>query len=189
MPTARWSHRDSSTSTRTTTARQSGTALQPSSWHGVTTAVGGNCGVGFAPVKQADRDQLIELMEGVEDIPGTALHDGLRWGWESFGEYLDVLSERSRDLDFATQVPHAALRIFAMGERAVALEPATGDEIAVMARLAAEAVRAGALGFTTSRTLAHKTKAGAATRSTGAPTPNSWRSHAPSARPGPACSS
>jgi N-acyl-D-aspartate/D-glutamate deacylase len=137
--------------------------LQPSSWHGVTTAVGGNCGVGFAPVKEEDRDQLIELMEGVEDIPGTALHDGLRWGWGSFGEYLDVLSERPRDLDFATQVPHAALRIFAMGERAVALEAATGDEIAQMARLAAEAVRAGALGFTTSRTLAHKTKAGEVT--------------------------
>jgi N-acyl-D-aspartate/D-glutamate deacylase len=137
--------------------------LQPSSWHGVTTVVGGNCGVGFAPVKPGDRDQLIELMEGVEDIPGTALHDGLKWGWTSFSEYLDVLSERPRDLDFATQVPHAALRIFAMGGRAVALEPATSSEIAQMADLAREAVLAGALGFTTSRTLGHKTKAGAVT--------------------------
>jgi N-acyl-D-aspartate/D-glutamate deacylase len=137
--------------------------LQPSSWHGVTTAVGGNCGVGFAPVKPQDRDQLIELMEGVEDIPGTALHDGLNWRWTSFSEYLDVLAERPRDLDFATQVPHAALRIFTMGKRAVALEPATRVEIAQMAELAREAIQAGALGFTTSRTLAHKTKAGEVT--------------------------
>ena len=137
--------------------------LQPSSWHGVTTVVGGNCGVGFAPVRPQDREQLIELMEGVEDIPGTALHEGLQWGWRSFAEYLDVLSERPRDLDFATQVPHAPLRIYAMGRRAVALQPATREEIAQMAALAKEGIQAGALGFTTSRTLAHKTKAGEVT--------------------------
>ncbi|MEX5635875.1 N-acyl-D-amino-acid deacylase family protein [Parafrankia sp. FMc2] len=137
--------------------------LQPSSWHGVTTVVGGNCGVGFAPVRPKDHEQLIELMEGVEDIPGTALHEGLRWGWTSFGEYLDVLSQRPRDLDFATQVPHAPLRIYAMGKRAVAREQATQEEIAQMAALAKESIEAGALGFTTSRTLAHKTKAGEVT--------------------------
>ncbi|UGQ11135.1 amidohydrolase family protein [Yinghuangia sp. ASG 101] len=137
--------------------------LQPSSWHGVTTVVGGNCGVGFAPVKPEDRDQLIALMEGVEDIPGTALHEGLSWDWETFGDYLDALERRPRDLDYATQVPHAALRIFAMGRRAVAREAATREEIAQMARLAVESIAAGALGFTTSRTLNHKTKTGVLT--------------------------
>jgi N-acyl-D-aspartate/D-glutamate deacylase len=134
--------------------------LQPSSWHGVTTVVAGNCGVGFAPVKPEDRDRLIALMEGVEDIPGTALHEGLNWAWESFGEYLDVLESRHRDIDLATQVPHAALRFWAMGERAAAMEPATTDEIAEMARLAAQAVGDGALGFTTSRTINHKSRSG-----------------------------
>jgi N-acyl-D-aspartate/D-glutamate deacylase len=137
--------------------------LQPSSWHGVTTVVMGNCGVGFAPVAPHHRDMLIELMEGVEDIPGTALHEGLSWEWETFREYLDVLERRPRDLDVATQVPHAALRFEAMGSRAAALEPATEDEIEHMARLASDAVEAGALGFTTSRSINHKTKSGTVT--------------------------
>jgi N-acyl-D-aspartate/D-glutamate deacylase len=123
----------------------------------------GNCGVGFAPVTRDHRDMLIELMEGVEDIPGTALHEGLTWEWETFGEYLDVLERLPRDLDVATQIPHAALRFEAMGERAAALEPATGEEIACMARLAREGIEAGALGFSTSRSINHKTKAGTVT--------------------------
>jgi len=130
--------------------------LQPSSWHGVTTVVMGNCGVGFAPVHAGDRDRLVELMEGVEDIPGVALHEGLTWEWSSFAEYLDVLAARSYDIDLAAQLPHAALRVHAMGERAAARAEATAEEIAVMARLAKEAVQAGAIGFSTSRTLNHK---------------------------------
>ena len=137
--------------------------LQPSSWHGVTTVVAGNCGVGFAPVKPGDRDRLIGLMEGVEDIPGTALHEGLSWAWTSFGEYLDALEARPRDIDLATQVPHAALRYWAMGERAAAFASATSEQVAEMAALAKRAVEDGALGFTTSRTLNHKTKAGEVT--------------------------
>jgi N-acyl-D-aspartate/D-glutamate deacylase len=137
--------------------------LQPSSWHGVTTVVMGNCGVGFAPVAPVHRQMLIELMEGVEDIPGTALHEGLRWEWESFGEYLDTLERRPRDIDIAAQVPHAALRFDAMGERAAAFGAATDAEIEKMARLAKEAIIAGALGFTTSRTINHKSKSGTLT--------------------------
>jgi N-acyl-D-aspartate/D-glutamate deacylase len=134
--------------------------LQPSAWHGVTTAVMGNCGVGFAPVKPADRDKLIELMEGVEDIPGPALHEGLKWSWESFPEYLTALEGRARDIDICAQLPHAALRVYVMGERALQLENATQDEIAQMRVIAADAMRAGAFGFTTSRTISHKTLAG-----------------------------
>jgi N-acyl-D-aspartate/D-glutamate deacylase len=134
--------------------------LQPSSWHGVTTVVAGNCGVGFAPVRPEHRDSLIQLMEGVEDIPGTALHEGLSWNWTSFAEYLDVLDSRPRDVDLATQVPHAPLRFYAMGERAAAHEQATEAEMAIMAELVGEAIEAGALGFTTSRTLAHKSISG-----------------------------
>ncbi len=134
--------------------------LAPSAWHGVTTAVMGNCGVGFAPVKPADRDTLIELMEGVEDIPGPALHEGLNWQWESFPEYLDALAARPRDIDICAQLPHAALRVYVMGARALALENATPADIAEMRRLAAEAMHAGAFGFTTSRTISHKTLAG-----------------------------
>ncbi|GAA2872172.1 amidohydrolase family protein [Pseudonocardia halophobica] len=141
--------------------------LQPSSWHGVTTVVAGNCGVGFAPALPEHRDRLIDLMEGVEDIPGIALHEGLPWTWLTFPEYLDVLEARPYDVDLATQVPHAALRVHAMGERAAAHEEATADEVALMAKLAAEAIRAGALGFSTSRTLNHKSIDGELTPSYG----------------------
>jgi N-acyl-D-aspartate/D-glutamate deacylase len=134
--------------------------LQPSSWHGVTTAVMGNCGVGFAPVRASQRDKLIELMEGVEDIPGLVLHEGISWTWESFVDYLNVLASKPRDMDLCAQVPHAALRLYVMGERAVRLEPATKDDMAEMRRLTAEAIRAGALGFSTSRSLNHQTVKG-----------------------------
>jgi N-acyl-D-aspartate/D-glutamate deacylase len=134
--------------------------IQPSSFHGVTTVLAGNCGVGFAPVKPEHRESLISLMEGVEDIPGTALHAGLSWSWTTFGEYLDTLEARKWDIDLATQVPHAALRFWAMGDRAAALEAATEEEIAEMAGLAAQAVRDGALGFSTSRSINHKSLSG-----------------------------
>jgi N-acyl-D-aspartate/D-glutamate deacylase len=134
--------------------------MAPSSFHGVTTALMGNCGVGFAPVRPGDRDRLIELMEGVEDLPGAVLHEGLKWGWESFGEYLDVLAARRYDMDIATQLPHAPLRVYVMGDRACRLEPAGEADIAEMRRLTTEAMRAGALGFATSRTLNHKSLKG-----------------------------
>jgi N-acyl-D-aspartate/D-glutamate deacylase len=141
--------------------------LQPSSWHGVTTVVMGNCGVGFAPVQPGNRDRLVELMEGVEDIPGSALREGLTWDWESFPDYLGVLASRQYDIDVAAQVPHAALRVEVMGTRAAAQMQATPDEAAEIARLAGEAVTAGALGFTTSRTLNHRSIDGELTPSYG----------------------
>lgn len=130
--------------------------LTPSSWHGVTTLVMGNCGVGFAPVRPGSEDWLIQLMEGVEDIPGTALAEGITWGWESFPEYLDVLDGLERVLDVGTQVPHGAVRAYVMGERGARNEPATPGDIAEMARLVKEGIAAGALGFSTSRTIMHR---------------------------------
>jgi N-acyl-D-aspartate/D-glutamate deacylase len=130
--------------------------LAPSSFHGVTTAVMGNCGVGFAPVRKADHARLVELMEGVEDLPGAVLHEGLSWGWETFTDYLDVLAGRRYDMDVAAQLPHAPLRVYVMGDRACRLEAATPADIAEMRRLTAEAMRAGAVGFATSRSLNHK---------------------------------
>jgi N-acyl-D-aspartate/D-glutamate deacylase len=139
--------------------------LFPSSSNGVTTVVFGNCGVGFAPVRPEDRDRLICLMEGVEDIPGTALHEGLPWTWTTFPEYLDTLERTPHDIDCAAYVPHAALRVHAMGERARAEEVANDSEIAAMAALAREAVEAGAVGFSTSRSLNHRSSTGEKTPS------------------------
>jgi N-acyl-D-aspartate/D-glutamate deacylase len=130
--------------------------LAPSSWHGVTTVVMGNCGVGFAPVKPDDRNFLIELMEGVEDIPGAALSEGIDWQWESFPEYLDTLESIPRAIDVATQVPHGAIRAYVMGERCNTDYAPTQAEVEEMAALVREGVEAGALGFSSSKTLLHK---------------------------------
>jgi len=130
--------------------------LTPSCWHGVTTVVMGNCGVGFAPVAPDRHEWLIGLMEGVEDIPGAALSAGLQWGWESFGEFLDALDGRRHVMDLGTQVPHGAVRGYVMGERGARNEPATSDDIAAMAAIVRDGIQAGALGFSTSRTLAHR---------------------------------
>ncbi|HRE01522.1 MAG TPA: amidohydrolase family protein, partial [Ilumatobacteraceae bacterium] len=136
--------------------------LRPSSQHGVTTVAFGNCGVGFAPARPDRHDWLISLLEGVEDIPGSALSEGMTWGWESFPEYLDVLASMPRTVDVATHVPHAALRTYVMGDRgADHLQHPDDDEIATMARLVGEALEAGAIGFATSRTEIHRTSAGA----------------------------
>jgi N-acyl-D-aspartate/D-glutamate deacylase len=132
--------------------------VTPSSWHGVTTVVMGNCGVGFAPVRPGGESFLIELMEGVEDIPGTALHEGIDWQWESFAEYLDALAATPRVMDVAAQVPHAAVRAYVLGDRAH--DDATAEEIGEMADLVEHALRAGAVGFTTSRTILHSSKHG-----------------------------
>jgi N-acyl-D-amino-acid deacylase len=130
--------------------------LDPSAGHGVTTVVAGNCGVGFAPVHPGKEQWLIQLMEGVEDIPGTALAEGMTWNWESFPEYLDVLDSRKYAIDIGTQVPHGAVRGYVMGERGAKNEPATAEDIAQMAAIVKEGIEAGGLGFSTSRTLAHK---------------------------------
>ena len=134
--------------------------MSPSSHHGVTTVVMGNCGVGFAPVRPTDHDLLIELMEGVEDIPGVALSEGLSWEWESFPDYLDYLSKRQFDMDIGAQLPHAALRVYVMGQRGADREPATAEDVLEMRRLTEQAIRAGALGFTSSRTLNHRSVRG-----------------------------
>jgi len=134
--------------------------LQPSSGHGVTSAVMGNCGIGFAPCRAEDHQRLIRLMEGVEDLPEPVLAAGLPWRWTSFPEYLEFLSERRFDIDFAAQLPHAALRVFAMGQRGVDREMANQDDIGLMGRLAREAMEAGAIGFSTSRSLNHRASDG-----------------------------
>jgi len=136
------------------------TELRPSIDHGVTTAVMGNCGVGFAPVRESDHDKLIKLMEGVEDIPGTALHEGLTWDWESFPDYLDALEKMPRTIDIAAMMPHDPLRVYVMGDRAVFSQHATQDDIAEMRRLTREALEAGAIGFATGRSDVHKTADG-----------------------------
>lgn len=134
--------------------------MLPSSRHGVTTVVMGNCGVGFAPCRAEDHQALISLMEGVEDIPGSALAEGLPWNWVSFSEFLDALEARPRDIDVGALFPHGPLRVFVMGERAIAREPATEEDIASMRELLAAGLKAGAMGFSTSRTIAHRTSVG-----------------------------
>jgi len=130
--------------------------LSPSGWHGVTTAIMGNCGVGFAPAAPERRDWLIGLMEGVEDIPGTALAAGIKWDWESFPEYLDALAAMPRALDVGAQVPHGAVRAYVMGERGARNHEATSKDIDAMAAIVEQGLRAGALGFSTSRTMLHR---------------------------------
>ncbi len=142
--------------------------VSPSGWHGVTTVVMGNCGVGFAPARRADREWLIGLMEGVEDIPGTALAEGMNWNWETFGEYLDELERTARVLDVAALVPHGALRAYVLGEGR-ANDTATGEEIAEMAAIVREAVQAGAIGASTTRTVLHRAKDGELAAGTTAP--------------------
>jgi N-acyl-D-aspartate/D-glutamate deacylase len=137
------------------------TRMSPSSNHGVTTAVMGNCGVGFAPCRPHQREMLVELMEGVEDIPEVVMTAGLPWNWETFPEYLDALGVRRLDIDVAAQVPHSALRVYVMGARGAEREAPTSEDLAQMRRLTAEAIRAGAFGVTTSRNLLHRTRAGA----------------------------
>ncbi|MFP6663284.1 MAG: amidohydrolase family protein [Deltaproteobacteria bacterium] len=139
--------------------------LAPSSWHGVTTVVTGNCGVGFAPCRPEDHEMLVRLMEGVEDIPGAVLTEGLSWNWESFPEFMNAIDAKPHDIDLAVQLPHGPLRVYVMGERGADLEKATPDDIAEMAELTREALLAGAIGFSSSRTLNHRT-------SDGKPTPS-----------------
>jgi N-acyl-D-amino-acid deacylase len=135
--------------------------LEPSASNGVTTLVMGNCGVGFAPVRPADHDALIDLMEGVEDIPGSALSVGMPWGkWETFGEYLDLLDQGCYATDIGAQIPHGAVRFYVMGERGAANEDATEEDLAAMTSIIEEALAAGAVGFSTSRTIGHKARSG-----------------------------
>jgi len=135
--------------------------MKPSVNHGVTTALLGNCGVGFAPCRKDDRDKLIRLMEGVEDIPGTALHEGMDWQWETFPEYMDAIDAKPHTIDFAVMMPHDPLRVYAMGDRAVFNEPANDSDIAKMRELTREALEAGALGFSIGRSDFHKSSDGA----------------------------
>jgi N-acyl-D-amino-acid deacylase len=144
--------------------------MDPSAGNGATTVVMGNCGVGFAPVRPGGEQTLIELMEGVEDIPGTALYEGMEWGsWESFPDYLDYIAGRRYSLDIGAQIAHGAVRYYVMGERGAANEDATADDIAEMSRLVAEAVQAGAVGFSTSRTIGHRSLWGSPVPGTFAP--------------------
>ena len=130
--------------------------MSPSSFHGVTTTVFGNCGVGFAPAKPDSHDWLIQLMEGVEDIPGAALAEGIEWNWETFPEYLDALEKMPRVMDIAAQVPHGSVRAYVMGERGARNEDPTADDLSAMAQIVQEGIEAGALGFTSSRTMLHR---------------------------------
>ena len=134
--------------------------LSPSSGHGVTTVVMGNCGVGFAPLRPDQHELAIKLMEGVEDIPDVVMSTGVPFNWESFPEYLDAIEARRADIDFAAQLPHSPARVYVMGERGAELEPPTDDDLAAMRKLTAEAIRAGAVGVSTSRTYAHRFKDG-----------------------------
>ncbi|NTY60968.1 N-acyl-D-amino-acid deacylase family protein [Mycolicibacterium sphagni] len=134
--------------------------MTPSSAHGVTTAVMGNCGVGFAPCRPEDQDVLVDVMAGVEDIPGVVMVDGLPWTWETFPEFLDALDSRQRDIDVAAFLPHSPLRVYVMGQRGVDRELPTPEDLAMMRKLAAEAIHAGALGFASSRLTLHKTAGG-----------------------------
>ena len=130
--------------------------LAPSSGHGVTTVIMGNCGVGFAPCRAGDQEMLVKLMEGVEDVPEVVMAEGVPWNWESFPDYLNALDQRHADIDFAAQLPHSPLRVYVMGERGAEMEPPTAAELAEMRRLTAEAVKAGAIGVSSSRSLFHR---------------------------------